>query len=350
MNSIEITSEYSLGAGAPCFVLAEVGINHNGDRKLGEELIAAAAEAGAHGVKFQNYQTEDFISDRSQTYTYTSQGQEITEPMFGMFKRYEIDFDFISHMKGVCDDHNLLFTSTPTGQKGIDDLMSMGAPVLKNGSDYLTNLDFIRRLGETGLPVILSCGMSTLGDIDEAVRAFQETGNDRLILLHCTSSYPTPSSDVHLRKIESLQQIFDMQVGFSDHTEGPVAGLLAASMGACMIEKHFTLDRNLPGPDHRFSCGPSELAALVKGVVAAREMMGDPKLGPTEREGASRNDFRMSCIAAKSLPAGHRLLSDDVTFKRPGAGLPPNAERYIVGRRLKRNIGVDVLFSLEDFE
>ena len=150
MNSIEITSEYSLGAGAPCFVLAEVGINHNGDRKLGEELIAAAAEAGAHGVKFQNYQTEDFISDRSQTYTYTSQGQEITEPMFGMFKRYEIDFDFISHMKDVCDDHNLLFTSTPTGQKGdvLDELCSKMVDYLTNLVSYAAELDY----------GVLSCG------------------------------------------------------------------------------------------------------------------------------------------------------------------------------------------------
>ena len=350
MNQVAITPQLHVGGDAPCFILAEVGINHNGDRKLAEDMIAAAAESGAHGVKFQNYYTEDFISDRKQTYTYISQGRETTESMFKMFKRYEIDREFVGHMKLICDRYGVVFASTPTSQRGIDDLVAAGAQMLKNGSDYLTNLDIIRRMAETRLPTVLSCGMSNLADVDESVQTFNESGNDNLILLHCTSTYPTPPADVHLRKMQSLYSVFGIPCGLSDHTEGIVAACLAASVGACMIEKHFTLDRGLPGPDHRFSCNPSELKALVDGVSAAQIIMGDSRLGPTADEVLSQREYRPSCVARSPLSAGHKLQLKDVAYKRPGTGVPPNEIKYLLNRRLKKNLPEGTILGFEHFE
>ncbi len=341
MKTIRISDKHSLGEGHRCFVLAEVGLNHNGDRKLAAESIAAAAESGADGVKFQNYRTEDFISDRSQTYSYISQGKEVTESMFEMFKRNELDRDFVAYLKSVCDECGIEFCSTPTGQDGIDDLVAVGTPVIKNGSDYLTNHDLIRRMGETGLPAIVSCGMASLADIERAVTAFFDTGNKKLVLLHCTSSYPTTAEDVHLRKMLTLQQMFDVPCGFSDHTDGIIAGCLSASMGACMIEKHFTLDKKLPGPDHRFSCDPAELAALVDGLLDSEKMLGDARIGLAQSEIANRDEFRLSCVASRNLPAGHVLCESDVSFKRPGTGIPPEALQYFVGRRLAVGVATD---------
>jgi len=341
MKTIRISDKHSLGEGNRCFILAEVGLNHNGDRKLAAESIVAAAESGADGVKFQNYRTEDFISDRAQTYTYISQGKEVTESMFEMFKRNELDRNFIAYLKSVCDDVGIEFCSTPTSQDGIDDLVAVGAPMIKNGSDYLTNQDLIRRMGETGLPGIISCGMASLSDIERAVAAFFDSGNEQLVLLHCTSSYPTVAEEVHLRKLQTLQHVFDVPCGFSDHTDGIIAACLSASMGACMIEKHFTLDKGLPGSDHRFSCDPEELSALVQGVRESEKMMGDGRIGLTKSEISNRDEYRLSCVARVGMEAGHVLTEADVAFKRPGTGIPPDGLPYMVGRTLKQAMSAD---------
>ncbi|MFK7911585.1 MAG: N-acetylneuraminate synthase family protein [Akkermansiaceae bacterium] len=350
MNPIEFSPNYAVGEGRPCFIIAEVGINHNGDEQLAAEMIASAAEAGADCVKFQNYITEDFISDKAQQYSYTSAGKEVSESMYGMFKRYEIDRDFIGHLKQTCDQHGVIFTSTPTSQSGIDDLVKSGAPLLKNGSDYLTNLDIITQMGETGLPTVISCGMATLAEIERAVTTFHATGNMDLILLHCTSSYPTPPEDVHLRKMETLKSVFDLPVGLSDHTDGIVAGCLAASMGACIIEKHFTTDKNLEGPDHSFSCDPQELTELVTAIRTAEKMLGTQKLGPTQGENSSRAEYRLSCVSNADLPAGHILTEHDISFKRPGTGVPPSSKKYLINRRLKLPVAQNTILTLDQFD
>lgn len=347
---ITLTDDLSIGSGAPPFLIAEIGINHNRDLVLADEMIAAAAESGAHCVKFQNYLTEDFVADPKQQYSYLSAGEEVTESMFEMFKRYEVDREFLAHTKETCDKHGVVFTSTPTNKDGIRDLAELNAPLLKNGSDYLTNLDVIRHLGESGLPTIISCGMSTLVDIDEAVRTFVETGNEQLILLHCTSCYPTPPEEAHLRKIPSLMQAFDLPVGLSDHTEGPLAATLSTMLGASVIEKHFTTDQNLPGPDQRFSSDPVEFAQLARDIKAASQLLGSGKIGPTSGEATSRSEFRLSCVAARDLPAGHLLSKEDINFKRPGTGIPPNAAQYFIGRTTNHAIAANQLFAPENFQ
>ena len=346
---IEIGGRF-VGPGQPVLVIAEIGINHNGDIGLALESIDAAAEAGADAVKFQNYRTEDFISDRSLTYTYTSQDKTITESQFDMFKRCELRPEILGELKQQCDNRGILFSSTPTSERGVADLVAIGTPVLKNGSDYLSNLPLIRAMGETGLPTILSTGMAAIADIEAAVAAFRETGNPSLILLVCTSMYPTPAADAHVARVATLAASFGCLVGFSDHTEGVGAAISATCFGGCVLEKHFTLDRNLPGPDHRFSVDPEGLRRLVLGVREGEAAIGSGRLGYVPGEAEARQGYRLSCVAAQSLPEGYVLATSDIAFRRPGSGLAPGLADTLVGRPLRRAVPAGHVFDLSDLD
>lgn len=348
-NDIQIGSRH-IGMGLPCFLVAEVGLNHNGDLELAKKTIDAAAAAGADSVKFQNYVTEDFILDRSLTYEYISQGQTVVESQYDMFKRCELSQDDLLLLKNYCDEKSVIFHSTPTGPEGIQALVDIGTPLMKNGSDYLTHLPVIRAMGNTNLPTVLSTGMATLNEVDEAVRTFRDTGNDQLILLHCTSSYPTPPEDVHLRKIPALAAAFDCPVGLSDHTAGIAAALGAVTLGACWIEKHFTLDRNLPGPDHRFSSNPEEFHELSTAVRTLEKCLGTSVITPTPSEALGRRAFRLSCVYAKAFSSGHVLSASDLVFKRPGEGVPPAHAYLLTGRTLNRDVEAGKLVQLEDLQ
>jgi N-acetylneuraminate synthase/N,N'-diacetyllegionaminate synthase len=320
------------------FVVAEIGINHNGDMMLARDSIIAAAEAGADSVKFQNYKTKDFIADQSLLYEYKSQGKLVRESQYEMFKRCELTRDQLGYLKEQCDLAGVLFQSTPTSLEGIEDLRAIGCQLLKNGSDYLTNLRLVRAMGETGLKTILSTGMATLSEIDDAVRAFRETGNEDLMLLHCTSSYPTPAEDVNLTRISTLRGAFDVEVGFSDHTNGTTAAVGATILGARWIEKHFTLSKDLPGPDHWFSMDAPELRQLVASVREAEKMLGSSAVGPTPSESLGRRDFRLSCVAARDIVKGESIKSSDIAFQRPGDGIAPIHEGMLVGLKLAQDI------------
>jgi N-acetylneuraminate synthase/N,N'-diacetyllegionaminate synthase len=338
-----------IGAGQPCYIAAEIGINHNGDMALAHRAIEAAAAAGADAVKFQNYRTEDFLADHSLTYSYVSQGKPVTESQFAMFKRCELSAAQLGELKAHCDRLGIGFFSTPTGEEGVRDLERLGAVLIKNGSDLLTHLDLIRVMAHTGLPVVLSTGMATLGEIDDAVTVFREAGGRELILLLCTSSYPTPPEEVNLRRIPTLAVSFGCPAGFSDHTEGITAALGAVTLGACFVEKHFTVDRDMPGPDHRFSSDPAEFAALVQGIRQLEASLGTSTLGPTDSEAPGRRDFRLSCLTARDLPAGTRIAPEHVVFRRPGTGIPPKLRDALLGQILKRAVPAGHLLSWTDF-
>lgn len=347
MRPIDV-GQRKVGPGAPCFIAAEVGINHNGDMALARRMVDAAADCGVDAVKFQNYRTEEFLSDRSLTYTYSAAGKAVTESQWEMFKRCELSPDALAMLAAHCRQRGVVFFSTPCSQQGIEDCVRAGAPLLKNGSDFLTHLPLIRAMARTGLPTALSLGMADPAEVGDAVKAFREAGGTGLILLHCTSSYPTPAAEVNLRRIPALAAEHEALVGFSDHTEGLLAAVGALALGACFLEKHFTLDRGLPGPDHRFSSDPAELRALVSSVRAAEKMLGSATLGPAASEEASRRDFRLSCVAARELPAGHRLSEADIAFRRPGTGLPPKAAAQLVGKALVRPVAQGYPFTLQD--
>lgn len=339
----------TLGPGHPCFIAAEIGINHNGDMDLARRSIDAAAEAGADGVKFQNFATADFLDDdRALTYTYQSQGREVTEPQWDMFKRCELSAPQLTELKAHCDRAGVVFFSTPTSEAGARALHALGAPLVKNGSDFLTHLELIRCMASLGMPTVLSTGMATVAEIDDAVTAFREAGGRDLVLLHCVSSYPAPPADINLNRIPVLARTFDCLAGFSDHSEGTTAAVGAAVMGACFIEKHFTLDRRLPGPDHRFSSDPAEFRSLVQAVRAVEIAMGESRLGPTPSEAEGRTAFRLSCRASADLPAGTRLRREHIAYRRPGTGLAPKFGPLLVGRTLRREVARGHIFSWED--
>jgi len=338
-----------LAAGKPVFIVAEVGINHNGDMELAKEGIDAAAEAGADSVKFQNFATEDFVADKSLMFTYKSQGKEVTESQYDMFKRNEIGPDEIALLKEHCDKRGVVFHSTPTSEKGIQDLVDVETPVLKNGSDYLSHIKIVQAMGKTGLPTVLSTGMATVTDMDESIRAFRQTGNEDLIVLQCTSNYPTAPEDVHLAKMQTISQTFDCQVGLSDHTLGTVAAVGATLLGACWIEKHFTIDRNLPGPDHWFSSDPDEMKQLVRDVRAAEKMMGNPALIVEEKERFSQENYRLSCVAMSDLKEGHVITEADIDYQRPGHGLRPSHAHLLVGRTLKQSVKPAEVLTMDMF-
>ncbi len=335
MTYIELGAR-KIGTGFPAYIVAEIGINHNGDMDLAKKTILAAKKAGACAVKFQNYKTEDFVPIRNLEYEYLSQGKLVKEFQYDMFKRYELSDNHVMELKAFCDENNIDFHSTPTNNHGVDLLKKIGVLVLKNGSDYLTNLDLITYMGKSGLPTVLSTGMALISEIDEAVRVFRDAGNENLILLHCTSRYPTPPEDINLRKIKTLRKTFAVVAGFSDHSEGAWAAAGSICYGAVWIEKHFTLDRNLPGPDHRFSSDSTELSHLVEGVRYMEKSLGVSALGPTDEEKGSRESFRLSCCAARDLEVGAMLSSEDIMFLRPGDGIPPKNKDLLVGRKVNK--------------
>ena len=344
---IKVSNKF-IGPDAPCFVAAEIGLNHNGNMDLALKTIDAAVEAGADAVKFQNYHTEDFLLDKKLTYTYTSQGKEITETQFEMFKRYELSFKKLKLLKEYCDQRGIIFFSTPTSKRGIDDLVKLKTPLLKNGSDFLVNLDIIQDMARTGIPTIISTGMATVAEIDNAVRAFEQAGGSELIILHCISSYPTPADQVHLNKITSLQNTFGYPVGFSDHTWGTVSAIGAVVLGACFIEKHFTLDKKLPGPDHRFSSDLQEFRELIKGIRTIEKNLGFAKLGPALDEEHGRKNCRLSCVINKNLPEGSIISKDDISYSRPSGGLAPELAYLTFNKKLNRTMYKGEQITLND--
>jgi N-acetylneuraminate synthase/N,N'-diacetyllegionaminate synthase len=243
----------------------------------------------------------------------------------------------------------IIFFSTPTSELGVRSLQKLQSPLIKNGSDFLTNLDLIRVMARTGIPTVLSTGMAVVGEIDDAVTAFREAGGENLILLHCTSSYPTPPADINLRRIQTLAATFGCLAGFSDHSEGPTAAVGAVALGACFIEKHFTLDKTLPGPDHRFSMDPRDLREFVSAIRTIEVGLGTSQLGPTPSEALGRSDFRLSCLARCDLAAGTRLTLEHLVYKRPGTGIPPKHGAWLLDLTLRRDVRRGHIFSWSDF-
>jgi len=333
--------------GSPCFVIAEIGLNHNGDFELACKSVEAAAQAGVDAVKFQNFETEDFLTDRSYLYTYKSQGKEIKEPLFDICKRSEFKREWFPDLSRLCDKLGVVFISTPTSEKGVDDLIEFHIPMLKNGSDYLTHIPLIEYMGKTGKPLILSTGMAYEDDIIEAVKALKRVGNDYGILLHCVSSYPTKDENVNLRRMVSIGKKFNIPVGYSDHTIGWKSSVQAVSMGAKVIEKHFSLSNQLPGPDHWFSASPKEMETLVSEVRSAETRLGSDVISPAICEIEVRQEYRLSIVSSRNIEEGSILTRQDLAFKKPGQGILPKDLDQVVGATLIKSvkIGEPILYE-----
>jgi N,N'-diacetyllegionaminate synthase len=347
-NSLRIDGE-PVGEGR-CYLVAEIGLNHNGDLALAKSQMQAAKDSGVNAVKFQNYRTEDFILDRTVSLTYTNFGKQIEESQYNLFKRCELSREDLFSLQSYAQSIGISMHSTPTSEEGIALLEELNVGVLKNGSDFLLHLPLIACMARTKIPTVLSTGMATLSEIDDAVQTFYSAGGKELLLLVCTSSYPTQAEDTHLRRIETLRSAFGCPVGFSDHTAGFTAALGAVALGACWIEKHFTSDKQLPGPDHQFSCDPPEMKELVTRIRELEVALGCPNITPTKSESYGREHFRISCVAARDLPKGTQITTDDITFRRPGGGYPPKYAHLLYGMCVAEDMQAGAVFHDQSFD
>ena len=315
------------------FIIAEVGLNHNGNYDLAQKSVIAASKAGADAVKFQNFLTEDFLSDRSILHTYKNDGKEITEPLFDICKRSEFKVEWFPSLIKLCDELGIVFLSTPTSKSGVDDLITHGVKYIKNGSDYLSHISLLKYMASTDATIIISTGMAYQGEIDDAVNAVLsiQPNKSKLVILHCTSSYPTSPENVNLNKIKTLQDRYQVSIGFSDHTEGWESAVQAVTLGAKVIEKHFTLDKNLPGPDHGFSSDFEEFQELVSQIRLAERRMGISKLEPAISEIQVLEKWRLGLVWNKDILAGSNITTKDVAIKKPATGLRPKDLDFVIG-------------------
>jgi len=332
--------KHYVGIDSAPFIVAEAGINHNGDIERALEMVNVAKSAGCDAVKFQTFKAEEFVNDASQMFTYRSQGKEVTESMLVMFKRYELPEIAWRAIKAECDNAGILFFSTPQNRSDLDFLLKIGVPVVKVGSDDFTNLPLLQSYAESGLPLILSTGMSDLAEVYHAMEVTGGLDGYPVILLVCTSQYPTPPEDVNLRKLKTLQSAFPgIITGFSDHTQGVLASSLAVAMGAKIFEKHFTLDNRLPGPDHWFSENPKGLQEWVNAIRKSYSMMGYSVVRPTENERKNKDEFQRRIVATTNIKNGDVFSKEVLGLRRisGGIGLTPNYFHLLIGKKSNKD-------------
>lgn len=347
MEPIKIGNRF-VGGSEPCFIVVEIGINHNGDVGRARKMVDAAVECGADAVKFQCFKAKDFVSDPTVTYTYQSQGMKITEIQLEMFKRYEFDEQQWREIFDYCRMRNVVCFATPQNPSDLDFLLGIiDLPVIKVGSDDLTNLGLLENYAARKKPVIISAGAAFISEIEDAVNTIRGAGNNDLAVLHCVSCYPAEAEEVNLRKMLTISQAFDVVTGYSDHAIGITAATAAVALGAKIIEKHFTLDKNLPGPDHWFSADPKELAEMVRSIQYIEKALGSYVVKPTAREIQTRRTIRRSIVAARDIAQGQVVTEELLSFKRPGTGLCPKYMKYIIGKKTKLNIKKDELVTFE---
>ncbi|MBE7546280.1 MAG: N-acetylneuraminate synthase family protein [Planctomycetia bacterium] len=348
---IRIGNKKYIGDGCPPFLIAEAGINHNGDIEKAYAMISVAKEAGADAVKFQTFKAEEFIGDPEMVFTYKSQGKEVTESMLEMFRRCEFGRDVWFLLKKRCDDESIMFLSTPQNRSDLDLLLEVGITAIKVGSDDFTNIPLLKSYASTGLPVIISCGMSDMAEVYQTLEAVGALDGHPTVLMLCTSEYPTPPEDVNLLKLRTLGNVFpDIVLGFSDHTQGPLASSLAAAMGAKVFEKHFTLDHNLPGPDHWFSEEPTKLKEWVSYIRTSRTMLGDAIVRPTVKEKEMIKLARRCIVASSNISVDEILSSDNIGLKRVRGGLSSLYYENLIGLKAARNIEKNSIIRWGDFK
>ena len=331
----------TIGEGCPAFIIAEMSANHDGRVEVARAIVEMAARVGADCVKLQTYHAEEFMGDRTITYKYRVGGREIEEPMYAMFKRLELDAAAHAEIFAYARDRGLVPLSSAADPDAIDLLKKLGVPAIKLASEDVINHPLLAHAARAGLPLLLSTGMADEREIEESLAVIAVNGGPPLILLQCTSIYPTPDAEANLRRMVALRERFGTLVGFSDHTEGDTACLAAISLGACVIEKHVTLDRRRAGPDHQFSSDPSEFERLVSGIRRVEAQLGKGGLDPSPGEAQSRKDFRRSVVAVGNIPAGTVLTREMLGLKKAGRGLHPRELPRLVGRRLCRALSAN---------
>ncbi|MBE7414466.1 MAG: N-acetylneuraminate synthase [Deltaproteobacteria bacterium] len=330
------------------FIIAEAGVNHNGSMENALQMVDAAAEAGADAIKFQTFSAERVVTRRAEKAAYQVNTTK-TGPQLEMLKRYELDEKMHLRLIERCRERGIRFLSTPFDLKSIELLSGLGLDILKIPSGEITNLPYLRKVGGLGKKVLLSTGMSEMGEVRAAIEALALSGTPkgRITALHCTTEYPTPMEDANLRAMATMREALDVRVGYSDHTPGIEAALAAAALGAEVIEKHFTLDKTMEGPDHRASLEPGELKAMVLGIRKVEKALGDGVKRPARSEAANITALRKSIVAARAIRKGETLSEEAITAKRPGSGLSPMLWDRVVGAVAMRDFAPDELIEAE---
>lgn len=338
--------ECKVGKGVPCFIIGEAGVNHNGSFELARELVDAAVEAGCDAIKFQTFQAEKVCSPVAAKATYQQQTTEAEESQLEMVRKLELPFAAFRELYLYCKAKGILFLSTPFDYESADFLAELPMLAFKIPSGEITNLFFLEHIARKGRPLIVSTGMATLEEVAVAVETIRAAGNRQMVLLQCVSNYPADPSSMNLRAMHTLENEFGVATGLSDHSVGTEVTFAAVALGACVIEKHFTLNKELPGPDHRASLEPHELIKLVKGIRNVEAALGDGIKQPAAEELNTADVARRSLVAARFIPAGAILTVDMLDALRPGTGFPPAMRSQLLGRHTRQDIEAGTLLSL----
>ena len=327
------------------FIIAEAGVNHNGSIDLAKKLIDVASEAGADAVKFQTFKAENLVSKSAKKAKYQVENTGSDESQLEMIKKLELGFDEFEELKKYCDEKEIMFLSTPFDDDSIEFLDNLGLKIFKIPSGEITNLPYLKKIGSLNKKVILSTGMADLGEIEDALEVLISAGTkkENITVLHANTEYPTPIDDVNLKAMQTIACAFDVKVGYSDHTLGIEVPIAAVAMGGEVIEKHFTLDRNLPGPDHRASLEPDELKTMVKAIRDIEKALGDGIKRPSKSERKNKEIVRKSIVARKNIKKGEKFTEENLTVKRPGNGISPMRWDEIIGKVAQRDYDKDDL-------
>ncbi|ARU59560.1 N-acetylneuraminate synthase [Oleiphilus messinensis] len=333
-------------------IIAEAGVNHNGDIELAKKLIDIAAEAGADVVKFQTFIAENVISKNAVKAEYQTNNTGTSESQLDMVKKLELSFDDFVLLKSYAEEKGIEFLSTPFDLESISFLDNLGVRLFKIPSGEITNLPYLEQIAARNKEIILSTGMASMAEIDAAVKVLVNSGTarDKISILHCTTEYPAPFSDVNLRAMQSIRDAFNLSVGYSDHTSGIEVAIAAVSLGAEIIEKHFTLDKTMEGPDHKASLDPLELKAMVHGIRNVEAALGTGVKAPAESEKKNIPIARKSIHLKQQLDKGHVLTENDLIMKRPGDGISPMEYKRLIGCILRRDCIADHQLEYEDIE
>lgn len=327
------------------FIIGEAGVNHNGNLELAKRLVDVASEAGVDAVKFQTFKTEKLVSKSTQKAEYQMKTTGASESQFDMIKKLELDYDAHRELQDYCKKKKIMFLSTPFDMDSIDLLNDLNIPLFKIPSGEIDNGPYIKKIAALKKPVILSTGMSTLSDIEFALNILRKNGCEDITVLHCNTEYPTPFNDVNLRAMITIRDAFKVKVGYSDHTKGIEVPIAAVAMGAKVIEKHFTLDKNMEGPDHMASLEPAELKKMVDSIRNIELAMGDGIKLPSVSEAKNKNIVRKSIVASKSIRVGEVFTEENITVKRPGNGISPRHWSEIIGKTAMKEYMEDELIE-----
>ena len=334
------------------FIIAEAGVNHNGDIELAKKLIDVAVEAGADAVKFQTFKAEEVISEYAPMAEYQRKNIGEEESQLDMVKKLELTYEDFEELKEYCDRKGIMFLSTPFDINSARFLKDLGLEIFKIPSGEITNYPLLKEIGSYKKKIILSTGMADLGEIEDALDILMENGakKENITVLHCNTEYPTPFEDVNLKAMLTIKEAFKINIGYSDHTLGIEVPIASVALGATVIEKHFTLDKNLPGPDHKASLEPQELKEMVKAIRNIEKSLGNGIKKPSKSEVKNINIARKSIVARKNIKKGDVFTEENLITKRPGNGISPMMWKEIIGKKASKDIPKDKPLRFGDID